>query len=124
MTHMTLSCSCGSVQGIAENISPTAGNHLICYCEDCQQFAEKLGKKELLDEHGGSEIFQLPPNKLKITHGKDQLRCLKLTPKGPTRWYADCCKTPVANSFSAGLPMVGLIAPFIAPEADKSALGG
>lgn len=123
MTDITLGCKCGKVQGVAEKVSSKVGNHLICYCEDCQNFAKALGNEAVLDSNGGSDIFQLPPCKLKITQGKEQLRCLKLTPKGPNRWYTDCCNTPVANTFAAGMPLVGLLACFIANDKDKSALG-
>jgi hypothetical protein len=62
-----------------------------------------------LDEFGGSDIVQLTPAQVTIDQGMDQLRCLRLTPKGLYRWYADCCKTPIANTVSPGFPFVGLM---------------
>ncbi|MGS2724376.1 DUF6151 family protein [Porticoccus sp. GXU_MW_L64] len=124
MSELSLSCQCGEVKGTARNVSAKTGNHLVCYCSDCQRFMKELGQQALLDNNGGSSIFQLPPCNLVIHQGHDQLRCLKLTPNGPLRWHTACCNSPVANTFAAGMPLVGMITSFIATEADRTSLGG
>lgn len=112
--EIPLKCECGKVQGVATGISPESGSRLVCYCDDCQAFANHLAcSNPILDEYGGTDIFQMPPAHLKITRGKEFIRCLRLTPKGTYRWYTDCCKTPIGNSLSAGVPFVGLIHNFM-----------
>jgi hypothetical protein len=83
----------------------------VCYCDDCQSFAHFLGRaNQILDEHGGTEIFQTSPARLRFTQGADRLGCMRLTSKGMFRWYADCCKTPIGNTLPTHqLPFVGLI---------------
>ncbi|MCZ4279851.1 DUF6151 family protein [Kiloniella laminariae] len=121
MTDIPLSCSCGKVQGLAHNVSPGKGTRIVCYCDDCQAFARYLGREtEILDEYGGTDIYQLTPAQLKISHGAELLRSLRLTPDGLLRWYCDCCKTPVGNTFSAGLPVVGLVHSFMGQKAKRS----
>lgn len=87
-------CECGQVEAELNG----DGTRLVCYCADCRAFVETLGKSERLDKWGGSDLIQIAPEHTKITKGQDQLRHLRLTPKGPLRWYARCCDTPVANT--------------------------
>ncbi len=113
MNNLNLQCQCGKVHGVAHNVTPRTGNHLICYCGDCQAFARHLTTTGILDEHGGTEIFQMSYANVEITQGAEHLRAIKLTPKGLIRWYADCCKTPIGNTMSAKFPFVGLIHTFM-----------
>src|SRR4051812_9540883 len=102
-----LGCTCGAVRGVA-TVTSSSAHRLICMCEDCQAFAHFLGRpKEILDANGGSDIVHLIPPKFSITQGKKQIRCLRLTEKGMYRWYAGCCKTPIANSM--GTPKVPFV---------------
>lgn len=104
-------CSCGTLRGVASGVSEAAGNRLVCYCDDCQSFPHFLGQADrVLDAHGGTDIFQMSPARLRFTEGTDQLVCMRLRPRGLLRWYAACCKTPIANTPPRrGLPFVGLI---------------
>ena len=105
-----LKCSCGSLKGTALNVSPDTGNHLICMCDDCRSYVQHLKReKDILDANGGTEIFQLTPAQIKFTAGTQNLRCLRLTPKGLLRWYAGCCNTPVANTLpTPKIPFAGI----------------
>ena len=109
--NLAIRCQCGCVVGRATDLSPNAGRRVVCYCDDCQAFADQLGQREaVLDSNGGTEIFQMSPAALTVSRGLDRLACLKLTPRGPLRWYTDCCKTPIGNTPSTHkLPFVGLI---------------
>lgn len=110
MRNVALKCSCGAVQGTAYDVNPSSGNRIVCYCDDCQTFAQQLrADNSILDEHGGTDIFQMPPYKIQFESGTDQLRCLKLKADGMYRWYTACCKTPIGNTMAAKLPFVGLI---------------
>ena len=51
----------------------------------------------MVDPAGGTDIFQMPPGRVKITAGTDAMRCLRLSNK-VLRWYIDCCRTPIANT--------------------------
>jgi hypothetical protein len=119
-----LQCRCGAVHAIATGVTPSACNHCICYCHDCQAFAHFLGcASDVLDAHGGTDIFQISPASLRFTAGREHLACLRLTPKGLLRWHTRCCNTPVANTLpSPGMPFVGAIRAF-ASEPAETALG-
>ena len=110
-TNLAIRCFCGSVRGILINVSARIGNRAICYCDDCQAFANFLSTDcGILDANGGTDIFQVSPAHLMFTQGNEQIACLRLTPKGTFRWYTSCCRTPIGNTFSTGkLPFIGLI---------------
>src|SRR3989344_5726943 len=112
MSDVSLKCNCGKVRGVACNISPEAGTRLVCYCSDCRAFILHLCGEKLLDQYGGADNFQMAIANFKITQGIDHLRCLRLTEKGMFRWYTDCCKTPIGNTLSAGVPFVALFYAF------------
>ncbi len=107
-------CACGALRGTARGVAPAVGNRLVCMCDDCQAYAAYLGRDDIVDDAGGTEVFQLTPNRLTFASGTDQLRCVRLTAKGLMRWYADCCKTPLANTLAArrvafaGVPVMAL----------------
>ena len=114
MHNLQLKCSCGSVKGTISDISPKLGNRIICYCNDCQAFPTHLDVADtVLDEHGGTDIFQMPISHINITEGSEHIRCLRLTQKGLYRWYTECCKTPIGNTLNAKMPFIGIIHSFI-----------
>ena len=106
---LPLRCACGKLRGLARDVSPELGNHVVCYCGDCQAFARFLDRPGTTDDAGGTAIFQLPPSHVTLTEGLDQLRCMRLSARGLHRWYAGCCRTAIANTVGAGTPFVGLI---------------
>lgn len=110
MGTIQLSCDCGSVKGQLTEISPTTGNRIVCYCKDCQAFAEFLGKEaEILDPHGGSDIYQSPQAHIHITEGHEHIGRMRLSEKGLNRWYTTCCKSPIGNTMGAGSPFMGVL---------------
>jgi|CZKU01.1.fsa_nt_gi hypothetical protein len=131
MTQVHLRCRCGKLEGLATDVSPRTGNHLICYCDDCQAYAhflERAGGRggrsgAILDAHGGTEIFQMTPSQFQLTAGDEHLSLVKLSQKGLMRWFAGCCRTPVANTVSsARVPFVGVPRAFMESGADGNAL--
>jgi len=101
MTDLALSCRCGKLQGTISDVEHRSGERARCYCRDCQSYAHHLGTAEyILDEHGGTGMYLTTPRGLSFQHGAEQLACLQLSPKGPLRWYAQCCNTPIANVIS------------------------
>jgi hypothetical protein len=95
------------------SVSPEApGTHLACYCVDCQGAARHLGAEGLLDDKGGTEIFQTLPAHVTIEAGAQHLALMRLSPKGVLRWHAGCCGTPITNTLpSPGLSFCGMVLP-------------
>jgi hypothetical protein len=108
--EVRLRCTCGKVRGVARAVSPNSGVRAVCMCIDCQTYAHAIGRSsDVLDKNGGTEVFQLALGQVEIQEGTEQLRCLRLGPKGAMRWYTECCKTPVGNSAATTkLPLVGI----------------
>jgi hypothetical protein len=115
-----LRCACGSITGIAINVDPDRGNRLVCMCADCQAYAHWLERAAvILDEHGGTDVFQMTPAQVRITAGHEHIRCVRLSPKGLMRWYAGCCNAPIGNTLdSARLPFMGVVHTFMDHAAD------
>lgn len=115
-TDLPIRCECGSLRGVASGLSDRTVSRIICHCSDCQAFAHWLEQADrMLDAHGGTDICQVSPRTVRFESGADHLACLRLTAKGPYRWFANCCQSAVANTVP-GLPIVGLIKPTVAPD--------
>lgn len=118
-TDLPLRCRCGRVRGTASGVAPSSGFRFVCYCKDCQAFARFLERPDVLDAAGGTDIFQLPPAKVKLTEGTDALRCVRLSTRTRVlRWYTDCCRTPIGNTADRpGFPIAALIHAFMDHDA-------
>lgn len=115
--EIPLKCQCGKIRGTVANAGPKRGCRLVCYCDDCQKYANHLGSEGVLDELGGTDIYQTTPAQVTITEGADELKCLRLTEKGMYRWYSACCTTPLANTMaSPKAPFVGIVHTFMDHE--------
>ena len=122
MTLVTLRCRCGVLQGSLD-VAPKSGMHVVCYCDDCRAYAHALGRADVLDENGGTELFATTPSRLSLTSGFEPVRCLRLSGKGMLRWHSGCCSTPIANTMtSPGVPFVSIFRAFIATD-DAAVLG-
>jgi hypothetical protein len=109
-TDFSIQCSCGTLRGVVRGAAASAENRVVCYCDDCQSFAHFLQRAdEVLDENGGTDIFQISPARLEITQGSDQLACIRLTSGGMLRWHTTCCRTPIGNTLARPVAFVGLI---------------
>ena len=104
-----IQCKCGALRGHVQGAG--VNNRILCYCSDCQAFANFLGSSaETLNPQGGTEIVQLAQSRLRFTQGKEHLALLKLSDKGLLRWYASCCNTPIGNTLgNPKLSFIGLI---------------
>ena len=109
-TQAGLQCRCGEVVGMVTNASPRTVNRVVCYCDDCQAFAHQLGRADLLDAHGGSDIVQVAPASLTFAKGQDRIAGVRLSPKGLFRWHTTCCNTPVGNTLGPAIPFIGIVA--------------
>jgi hypothetical protein len=95
-------------------------NRVVCYCDDCQAFAHQLGRADLLDAHGGSDIVQVAPASLTFVKGQDRVAGVRLTPKGLFRYHTTCCNTPVGNTLSPAIPFVGILAQAFDTETQRA----
>ncbi|MBK9265104.1 MAG: hypothetical protein IPM54_35655 [Polyangiaceae bacterium] len=112
-TDVELRCACGAVQGFVSEASPATINRAVCYCDDCQAFARFLGRYDIMNDRGGTDIVQVAPSRVRIVAGADKLRAMRLSQKGVFRAYTDCCKTPAGNSlYSPRTPFVGFATRF------------
>jgi hypothetical protein len=118
-----LRCRCGRLHGVAKQVSPSNGFRFVCYCADCQAFARFLGRPDVLDAAGGTDIFQMPSERVTLTAGADALRCVRLSARsGVLRWHADCCRTPIGNTAtSARFPITAVIHTFMDQGGDSGA---
>lgn len=122
MPEIKLKCTCGKVQGRSDNINSSVGTRIVCCCDDCQSFALHLGQEHtVLDQYGGTDIFQMPISKLRIIQGIEQIASLRLSSKGLYRWYAKCCNTPIGNSMGAGVPFIGVVHNFMDNASSRDA---
>lgn len=114
-----LRCDCGSVTGFVEARGLSV--HGACYCRDCQAFARFLGRPErMLDGAGGTEVIGMLPGRVHFTAGADRLACIALTPRGPYRWYAGCCRKAIGNTSRARkIPFVTLHVRTLAVQSEE-----
>lgn len=103
MTDLAFSCACGTVTGVVKDVGPGEGDHVYCHCSDCQSVPKLLGAEDrILDEAGGTELYQTRCARLAFHSGRDQLAGLHMTDKPTLRWYAKCCDTPMFNTYANG----------------------
>lgn len=121
MSEIPLSCSCGRFKAVLRESDASSGRRLKCYCTDCQTAAYAFDKADLLDAHGGTDLFHTIPAKLEITEGEEHLACLRLSPGGLMRWYADCCDTPVfSTTGSTKLRFIGISSDVVDGDRDTT----
>lgn len=104
---MKISCDCGAFEADLVSFPKHTTGRLVCYCKDCQSYVERLGRTDVLDDFGGTEVVVVYPKNIEILEGSDNLICYRLTKKGTYRWATTCCNSPIAN-MTAGFPWVGV----------------
>jgi hypothetical protein len=104
-----LRCRCGEIQGRVKDASPQTVNRVVCYCDDCQAYLHYLGRVDLFDPQGGTDVVQVAPASLTFHRGAERIVGLRLTPRGLYRWYSSCCKTPLGNTLGPAVPFVGIV---------------
>ena len=114
----SVGCTCGTVQ-IALDTAPGSGALVTCYCRDCRAFPRILGRDDVLDDAGGVSMWQTVPDRFTVTAGLDKLVPMRLSPKGPLRWYATCCDTPIALTPGlSGVPFASFLGARITPAVE------
>jgi len=118
-------CRCGAVGGVVSPAQPSLSIRVTCYCDDCQAFAHYLGRAELLDARGGSDVVLVPPAVVSFTRGQDRIGGVRLGANGLFRWRACCCQSPLGNTGRPAIPFVSLQASsFRAEGVDPAAVFG
>lgn len=107
LTMMDIKCDCGAFKATLKRFPRNTPGRLVCYCDDCQAYLRHLGRNDLLDENGGTEVIPAYPSDMEIVSGREHLKCTRLTSKGLFRFSTTCCNTPVANT-ARGLAWVGV----------------
>ncbi len=122
---LSISCTCGKLEGRLKAISPDMGARYVCHCRDCQAFVHFLGRQsDVLDQNAGTCVFQIRPSRLSLLRGIDQLQCVRLTAKPTLRWYAGCCNSPLFNTTSSGrYPFLSVICHCADPDWRDDAMG-
>ncbi|PLX35922.1 MAG: hypothetical protein C0606_17700 [Hyphomicrobiales bacterium] len=105
---MKVQCDCGRFQAELTHFPKHSPGRLVCYCDDCQTYLKALGREDLLDPYGGTEIVPVYPDEFKIVAGAEVLRCNRLSKRGLSRWSATCCNSPIAN-VRPKFPWVGIL---------------
>lgn len=121
---MQLRCRCGAVRG--EMDTRLAYARATCYCKDCRAFARFVGAPGVVDASGGVDIVATAPPSVRFTSGAGHIACMSLSPKGLLRWYAACCRTPLATTpRDPKLPYAGMMTACFdaAPEMVEAAVG-
>ena len=109
--RLSFACACGTIAGTIHPATPNQGDHVVCHCTDCQALPAFLGATErILDDAGGTALYQSRCARLEFARGSERLACLHLTDKPTLRWYAMCCDTPMFNTYATGrIPYVTTI---------------
>jgi hypothetical protein len=90
-----LRCACGELSGHV--VPARASRRAVCYCRDCRAYARHLGRDDVLDARGGTDVVAMHPREIHLTR-MESLACLSLRQGGLLRWFAACCNTPIANT--------------------------
>lgn len=78
----------------------------MCHCADCRAFQVAIGRDDPGAE-AGVDILQIAPAGLEIS---GEMAAMRLSPRGPFRFYAPCCGTPIATTMtSRTVPFAGLL---------------
>jgi hypothetical protein len=103
-----IQCECGKFRAQLTGFPRNSPGRLACYCDDCQTYLHHLGRADLLDPAGGTEVIPAYPSEVKFVQGAEFLKSTRLSPGGLDRWSTTCCNTPVANT-RAGFPWAGFL---------------
>lgn len=108
LAPMEIQCECGKFRAELRAFPGNTPGRLVCYCDDCQMYMRHLGRTDLLDANGGTEVIPAYPADVKVLQGLEHLKCTRLTATGTFRFSTSCCNTPIANA-RPGEPWMGFL---------------
>ena len=101
-----ISCQCGKA------VLEVRGKHIIsvaCYCDDCQEAAQKLATLSaantsgILEDDDGTQFVLYRKDRVTCIKGAETLKEYRLTSNSTTRRViATCCNTPMFLEFEKG----------------------
>lgn len=106
---MEIQCDCGEFKAEIKNFPKETPGRLGCYCDDCQAYAVYLGRTDILDQSGCTEVVPVYPSNFVFKQGIEKLKCTRLFENGTCRWSTTCCNSPIANT-KIGMPWAGVFA--------------
>jgi hypothetical protein len=101
---LTTSCRCGAVVLQVTGAPILRG---VCYCASCQEGGRRIeelpGAAPVRDADGGTDYVLYRKDRVRCTHGGEQLQAHRLKPDSPTRrMVAACCNTAMFLDFTKG----------------------
>ena len=99
---LSFQCQCGAVTGRLRAMSPARAVRFACCCDDCQACAHHLGRSDILDENGATDVCHVDSSRLEILTGIERLATVKvanLRLRSVLRWYCGSCKSPLFNTY-------------------------
>lgn len=119
MADVPFSCRCGEIKGTLHGASPTAGNHVRCYCASCRAAVLFTTGHDVGAD--GVELYQTTPDKISFSQGQDKLAIFSFTPSKLLRFRASCCGVQMFTMLpTPKFAMVGMMTNLLA---DTSAIG-
>ena len=112
-------CRCGLVKGALTQITPSAGTHARCHCNDCRGAVMHFGEPD--PRPNGVSYFQTTPDRVRFDSGAENLAVLSLRAGSLLRWYATCCGAPLFNTM--GAPKFPFASLYVARARDTAPLG-
>ena len=116
---VAFACTCGAVKGTLAGVTPKAGSHAQCHCDDCRRAVIWLGQADPGPE--GLGYFQTSPKCVTFQSGGDTLAAFAWKSPKLLRWYAPCCNTPLFNTMNN--PKWAFASLFVASASDPAAFG-
>lgn len=117
--NVAFACTCGGVMGTLHNITPSAGSHAQCHCDDCRRAVVWLGQPDPGPD--GVQYFQTTPDRVTFETGQDTLAVFTWKSDKLLLWYAPCCNAPLFNTIST--PKIAFASMFVARAADPAPFG-
>jgi hypothetical protein len=104
LSHMTASCSCGSVE-LKVFGAPIVGS--VCYCDDCQTGSRQIealpNAGPVRDPDGGTAYILYRKDRIECAKGGALLKNYKIKESSATnRVVATCCNSAMFMSFDKG----------------------
>jgi hypothetical protein len=126
-SDLSFQCRCGAVHGTLRGLTPGHGIRFVCCCDDCQVYAHHLGRGDILDANGGTDVYHADSSRLRIAGGLGRLAAVKvarISSRPVLRWYCSVCRSPLFNTYDTSRrSLFGLILVNARPQDCDAILG-
>ncbi len=90
-TGRAFACRCGALTGEIADLSPAVYTRVVCHCADCRAAHVHLGGPD----PGPVDTIHTSQSNVRLRVGTKHIAAFRLTARGPIRWHASCCATPL-----------------------------